>query len=117
MTNIGITILVVLGVAMVGRHGDVKAQMLRQMTPQAAEDYASDSEKAARGDPEAAYRLGKYLESGRLGGFIDLNKALKFYKLAAEEGHQQAAARVAQIEDELSRSQKEEQTPPTSLGN
>lgn len=115
MTNIGITILVALCIAMVGRQGDVKAQISRQITPQAAEDYASDSEKAAEGDSEAAYRLGNYLESGRL-GFKNLTKALKFYKLAAEKGHQQAAVRVAQIEAELSRSQKEEEMPPTSLG-
>jgi molybdate transport system substrate-binding protein len=45
--------------------------------------------------------VGVALESGRLGGLKDLNKALTFYRLAAQKGHQQAAERVAQIEAEL----------------
>jgi len=91
---------------MVGSRGDVKAQAPHPLDPKAAQQYASDSEKAARGDPEAAYRMGEALESGRLGGLKDLTKALAFYKLAAQKGHQQAAVRVAQIEAELGKSQK-----------
>ena len=49
--------------------------------------------------------MGEALESGRLGGLKDLNKALTLYKLAAQTGHQQAAARVAQIERQLGLSQ------------
>ena len=109
---------VALCVSMVGNHGDVKAQALQPLAPKAAEQYASDSEEAAHGDPEAAYRMGESLESGRLGGLKDLTRALTFYRLAAEKGHQQAAARVAQIEAELSQGQKkQEQAPPLSLGH
>ena len=110
MTHIGIVMLVALCVSMLGGHDEVRAQASQPLNPKAAQQYASDSEKAARGDPEAAYRLGQALESGRLGGLKDLNKALTFYKLAARKGHQQAAARAAQIEDELSRSQKKAET-------
>src|SRR5499433_1451423 len=101
MTSVGTIILVALCVSMIGSPGDVTAQALQPLDPKAAQEYASDSEKAARGDPDAAYRVGVALESGRLGGLKDLNKALKFYRLAAQKGHQQAAARVAQIEAEL----------------
>jgi TPR repeat protein len=117
MTNVGTTILVALCVSMVGSHGVAKAQTLQPLAPKAAQQYASDSEEAAHGDPEAAYRMGESLESGRLGGLKDLAKALKFYRLAAEKGHQQAAARVDQIEAELSQSQKKEDRPPTSSGH
>ena len=95
-----------------GRYGEVKAQAL---APKAAEQYASDAEEAARGDPEAAYRMGEAFESGRLGGLKDLIKALRFYKLAAQKGHEQAAARVAQIEAELSQPQEKPGMPPSSL--
>jgi TPR repeat protein len=71
--------------------------------------------EAARGDPEAAYRMGEAFESGRLGGLKDLIKALRFYKLAAQKGHEQAAARVAQIEAELSQPQEKPGMPPSSL--
>jgi TPR repeat protein len=60
--------------------------------------------------------MGESLESGRLGGLKDLAKALKFYRLAAEKGHQEAAVRVAQIEAELNQSQKKAM-PPTSPGH
>src|SRR5262249_57794925 len=101
MTTVRTTMLVALCVSMIGSPGDVTAQALQPLDPRAAQEYASDSEKAARGDPEAAYRVGQALESGRLGGLKDFNKALTFYRLAAQKGHQQAAARVAQIEAEL----------------
>ena len=117
MTNIGTTILVALCISMVGSHSDVKAQALQPLAPKAAEQYASDSEEAAHGDPEAAYRMGESLESGRLGGLKDVTKALTFYRLAAEKGHQQAAARVAQIESELSQSQQKQEMPPPSPGH
>ena len=84
----------------------MKAQAARELSPKAAEQYASDSEKAASGDPDAAYRLGEALESGRLGGLKDLNKALTFYRLAAEKGHKEAAARAHQIEVELEQTRK-----------
>jgi TPR repeat protein len=116
MTNIGTTMLVALCVSIVDSHGDVKAQTLQPLAPKAAEQYASDSEEAAHGDPDAAYRMGESLESGRLGGLKDLTRALKFYRLAAEKGHQKAAARVAQIEAELGQSQKKQEIPP-SLGH
>lgn len=117
MTNLGTIALVALCVSMVGSHGDVGAQALQPLTPKAAEQYASDSEEAAHGDPEAAYRVGEAFEAGRLGGLKDLTKALTFYRLAAQNGHQQAAARVAQIEAELGRSLKNHAVPPSSRGH
>jgi TPR repeat protein len=95
---------------------EVNALGQKEMSPKAAQQYASDSEKAAEGDAEAAYRMGEALESGRLGGLKDLKKALHFYRLAAENGHQDAAARAAEIEAELSRSQKHS-PPPASAGH
>jgi TPR repeat protein len=114
MINIGRIMLVALCVSIVGRYGEVQAQAL---APKAAEQYASDSEEAAHGDPEAAYRMGEALESGRLGGLKDLTKALTFYRLAAQKGHQQAAARVAQIEAQLGQSRNKQELPPRSLGH
>ena len=116
MTHVGTIILVALCISMIGNRSDVEAQASRPVTPQAAQEYASDSEKADSGDPEAAYRMGEALESGRLGGLKDLNKALTFYRLAAQNGHHQAAERVAQIEAELSQSHKKQETPPPSSG-
>jgi len=117
VANVGTVILLVLCMTMVGSRGDVKAQALQLLDPQAAQQYASNSEKAARGDPEAAYRIGQAFESGRLGGVKDLNKALRFYKLAAQKGHQQAAARVAQLEVELGQSQKKPNTRHSALAD
>lgn len=110
MANIGTVILVALVISMVGSRGDVTAQALQPIDPKAAQKYMDDSVKATRGDPEAAYRIGQALESGRLGGLKDLNKALTFYKLAAQKGHRQAAARVAQLEAELGQSHKKQDT-------
>jgi TPR repeat protein len=115
MANIGTVILLALCISMVDNRGEVKAQTPQPLNPKAAQQYASDSEKAARGDPEAAYRIGQSLESGRLGGLKDLNKALTFYKLAAQKGHQQAAVRVAQLEAELGRSQKKQEPHHSTL--
>ena len=106
MIKVRTILLVALCSAMVSSRQEVKAQATQQLNPKAAQQYADDSEKAARGDPEAAYRMGEALQSGRLGGLKDLNKALTFYRLAAQKGHRQAAARVAQIEAELGQSQK-----------
>ena len=117
MTTVGTIMLVALCVSVIGSHGDVKAQAQKPLAPKAAEQYASDSEEAAHGDPEAAYRMGESLESGRLGGLKDLNKALTFYRLAAEKGHQKATARVAEIEAELGQSQRKQETAPRSLGH
>lgn len=110
MTNVKTIMVVALSALMVGGLCNVRAQMQQPLNPQAAQDYAFDSEKAEAGDAEAAYRLGKTLESGRLGGIKDLKKALEFYRLAAQEGHQQAAERVAKIEAELSQSQEKQET-------
>jgi TPR repeat protein len=115
MANVGIVILVALCISIVGSRVDVKAQALQPITPKAAQEYASDSEKASYGDPDAAYRIGQALESGRLGGVKNLNKALTFYKLAAQKGHQLAAARAAQIEAELGQSHKEQDTLHSAL--
>ena len=117
MTPVGTIMLVALCVSMIGSPGDATAQAPQPLNPKAAQEYASDSEKAARGDPDAAYRMGEALESGRLGGLKDLTKALTFYRLAAQKGHQQAAARVAQFEAELGQSQKKQEAPPPSLGH
>ncbi len=104
MRNIGTILLVALCVSMVD--SDIKAQTPQPLSPNAAQEYASDSEKAADGDAEAAYRMGEAFESGRLGGLKDLNKALMFYRLAAQKGHQQAAARMTEIEAKLRQNQK-----------
>lgn len=112
MTKVLTMLLVALCSAMAGGREEAKAQATQQLNPKAAQQYADDSEKADRGDPEAAYRMGEAIESGRLGGLKDLNKALTFYRLAAQKGHKQAAARVAQIEAELGQSQKKKETPP-----
>ena len=98
--------LLAICVSIVASRDDVNGQAARELSPKAAEQYASDSEKSAGGDPDAAYRLGEAFESGRFGGLKDLNKALSFYRLAAEKGHKQAAARALQIEVELEQSRK-----------
>ena len=105
--------LLAICVSIVGSRDEVNAQAARELSPKAAEQYASDSEKAASGDPDAAYRIGEALESGRLGGLKDRNKALTFYRLAAEKGHKEAAARVAELEAKLGLSQKKPPPPAT----
>ena len=114
MTHLRTILLVTFYVSMVCSRGEVEAQAPRPLDPQAAQQFASDSEKADNGDPEAAYRMGEAFESGRLGGLKDLDKALTYYRLAAGNGHQEAAERVAQIEAELGKKKK---TPPTALGH
>jgi TPR repeat protein len=104
MTDVRIIVLAALCLSMVGGRS-VQIQTPQPLTPQAAQKYAADAEKAERGDPEAAYRMGQAFESGRL-GMKDLNKALTYYKLAAEKGHKEAAARAMQIEVELEQSRK-----------
>jgi len=89
----------------------VEALGSQPLSPQAAKQYAFDSEKAANGDPDAAFRMGETFESGRLGGVKDLKRALSFYKLAAQNGHRDAATRAAQIESQLSQSTKPESSP------
>src|SRR4029079_3592915 len=115
MTHVRIIMVAVLYVAIVGSRNDVEGQAPRPIDPQAAQQYASDSEKADHGDPDAAYRMGEAFESGRFAGVKDLNKALTFYRLAAGKGHQQAAERLAQIEAELR--QKKPEAPPASHGH
>ena len=114
MTHVRLIMLVALCVAMVGARG-VKTQSPQPLTPQAAQQYAADSEKAERGDPDAAYRMGEAFESGRLGGVKDLNKALNYYKLAGKNGHKEGAARALQLEVELNQSHsKQKSSPPIS---
>ena len=105
MTHVQTIVLVALCMTMVGGRG-VKTQGPQPLTPQAAQQYASDSEKAEQGDPEAAFRMGEAFESGRLAGVKDLDKALTYYRLAAEKGHKEAAARAMQLEVELEQSKK-----------
>ncbi|HKY73037.1 MAG TPA: hypothetical protein VJL88_14045 [Nitrospira sp.] len=105
MTHVKTIVLVALCMTMVGGRG-VKTQGPQPLTPQAAQQYASDSEKAEQGDPEAAFRMGEAFESGRLAGVKDLDKALTYYRLAAEKGHKEAAARAMQLEVELEQSRK-----------
>jgi TPR repeat protein len=95
---------------------EVNAFGSQQLNPKVAQQFASDSEKASQGDPDAAYRMGEALESGRLGGMKDLRKALSFYRLAAQNGHHDAAARIAQIESELGQPQKKHASAPLSQG-
>jgi TPR repeat protein len=99
--------------SLVGSRNDAEAQ--QPLNPKAAQDFASDSEKAEEGDPEAAYRIGEAFESGRLGGLKDVEKALTFYRLAAQNGHHEAAAKVAELEAALVQSQKHS-PPPASSG-
>ena len=105
MTHVRTILLVALCASLVGGRG-VKTQTPQPLTPQAAQQYASDSEKAEHGDPDAAYRMGEAFESGRLAGVKDLDKALTYYKLAAQNGHKEAAARATQIEVELEQHRK-----------
>jgi TPR repeat protein len=93
---------------------EVQAMGSQQLNPKAAQQFASDSEKAANGDPDAAYRIGEAFESGRLGGLKELKKALGFYKMAAQKGRQDAAARIAQIESELRLNQNKQASSPIS---
>lgn len=112
MANVWMLVLVGLCVTIVGNLEDVTAEAPREMSPKAAQQYVADSEKAANGDPDAAFRMGQALESGRFGGLKDLNKALSYYRLAARNGHPDAATRITQIEADLRQSQKKE--PPAS---
>ncbi len=92
---------------LIPRGDEATAAGPQPLTPQAAQQFAADSEKAAGGDPDAAYRMGEAFESGRLGGMKDLNKALTYYRQAAKNGHEEAAARVTQIEAKLGINQKQ----------
>jgi TPR repeat protein len=47
----------------------------------------------------------------------DLKKALSFYRLAARNGHRDAAARVTQLELELNQSQSQQKSAPLSQGH
>ncbi|HTL60337.1 MAG TPA: hypothetical protein VL261_01720 [Nitrospira sp.] len=96
---------------------EAAAQAVQPLDPQAAQKYASDAEKAEGGDPEAAYRMGEALESGRLGGVVDTSKALNFYRRAAAQGHRAAADRVAEIEAKLGRKEEKLQAEPPSPGH
>jgi TPR repeat protein len=104
-------LLVAVCLAVAGSGDRVSAQPRPEMSPKAAQQFASDLEKAAEGDADAAYRMGEALESGRLGGVKDSEKALRFYKQAAQKGHPDAAARIAQIESNLSLRQEKPPSP------
>jgi TPR repeat protein len=112
MTHVGMIVLVAIGISIVCSLDHVTAEAPRQMSPKAAQQFAADTEKAASGDPDAAYRMGEAFESGRLGGVKDLNKALSYYKLAGKNGHQQGAARAMQLEVELKQSQNKPSPAP-----
>ena len=114
MTHVRTIMLVAVCASLLGGRG-VKIQTPQALTPQAAQQYAADSEKAERGDPDAAYRMGEAFESGRLGGMKDLNKALSYYRQAAKNGHEEATTRVTQIEAELGLNQKRQ--PSISQGH
>ena len=103
-------------VSLPGSRDEVKAFGSQQLNPKAAQQFASDSEKASQGDADAAYRMGEAFESGRLGGLKDLRKALSFYRLAAQNGNQDASARIEQIESELGQSQKKQASAPAFPG-
>lgn len=111
MTHVRTIMLVALCTSLLGGRG-VQIQTPPALTPQAAQQFAADSEKAERGDPDAAYRMGEAFESGRLGGMKDLNKALSYYKLAGKNGHKEGAARAMQLEVELQQSRPK--SPPAS---
>ena len=117
MTYLPAIMLVALSVSLLGSRSEADAEAIQPLTPQAAQEYASDAEKADSGDPEAAYRMGEALESGRLGGLKDLHKALMYYRLAAQKNYQDAAQRVTQIEAELSKDQKSVKSAPISRGH
>ena len=112
MTHVWSVLLVAtflsLSVSLPGNFDEAKALGSQQLNPKAAQQFANDSEKAANGDPDAAYRMGEAFESGRLGGLKDLKRALTFYRIAAQKGRPDAAARIAQIESELGLIQKKE---------
>ncbi|HEY7128501.1 MAG TPA: hypothetical protein VH332_02450 [Nitrospira sp.] len=109
-----VAICVSLYISLPGSNNEVQALGSQLLSPQAAQKYASDSEKADNGDPDAAYRMGEAFESGRLGGLKDIQKALSYYKFAAQKGNQDAAARMAQIESELG---QKKQASPLSPGH
>lgn len=115
MRNLRTLMLAAFCVSVLCSRDTVEAQAIRPLDPQAAQEYVSDSEKAESGDPDAAYRVGEAFESGRLGGLKDLTKALTFYRLAAENGHQQAVEKVSQIEAELG--ETKQKPPASSLGH
>jgi TPR repeat protein len=112
MTHFGMILLIACCVW--GSRPEAAAQLVQPLDPHAAQQYKSDAEKADSGDAEAAYRMGEALESGRLGGVVDSNKALNFYRQAAEQGHPEAAARVAEIEAKLGRKEEKLQASPPS---
>ncbi len=118
MTHVRMVMLAAISVSLYvslpGSHDEAKALGSQQLSPKAAQQFAADSEKAANGDPDAAYRMGEAFESGRLGGLKDLRKALSFYRIAAQNGNHDAAARMAQIESELGLNQKKQASSPLS---
>jgi TPR repeat protein len=112
MTNLAM-ILLAFSVWLLPGHPEAAAQV-QPLDPQAAQRYAADAEKAETGDPDAEYRMGEALESGRLGGVVDSSKALSFYRRAAEHGHREAPDRVAEIEAKLGRKEEKLQAAPPS---
>ena len=115
MRNLRTLSLAAFSVSVLCSQATVEAQSIRPLDPETAQQYVSDSEKAEGGDPDAAYRLGEAFESGRLGGLKDLQKALTFYRLAAQNGHHEAAEKVSRIEAELR--EPKQKPPPSSLGH
>src|SRR5690349_285465 len=117
MTQFALILLLAFCVWLLSSRPEAAAQLVQPLDPQAAQQYASDAEKAESGDPEAAYRMGEALESGRLGGVVDSSKALNFYRRAAGQGHRAAAERVAEIEARLGRKEEKLQTAPPPVAH
>src|SRR5690349_8473799 len=78
MTYLRAIMLAAFFLSMLASGNDADAEAIQPLTPQAAQEYAADAEKADSGDPEAAYRMGEALASGRIGGLKDLHKALGY---------------------------------------
>jgi TPR repeat protein len=110
MMHIRIVMLLALGLWMLAGSHEAKAGTPLPLTPKAAQQYAADSDKAAQGDSDAAYRMGEALESGRF-GLKDPRKALTYYRLAAKNGHPQAAKRITEIESQLAATTPSETSP------
>lgn len=57
--------------------------------------------RASQGDPIGQYWMGYFHEYGTRGITKDLNAALNFYKLAAEQGNEQAVIAAERVEGKL----------------
>lgn len=62
---------------------------------------------AGEGDPVGQYWMGQFHEYGIRGVAKDLNAALNFYKMAAEQGHEQSVIATERVEAKLKDPSKE----------